>query len=315
MVSHQCVTRALIVHHHWRCDGETLVHRQLLSCILHAYASSEGVVVQMVRSGAGGWPWWLCRDARLLDAVYLDASVEGPKRKHTSPPSSFLAEQVDAWLSDHAECNVLAAWRKSLCLVETTVPRLRRLWPLVGAARIDAPDGTLHAQRLCTEEEVRASHAYQMTVQRFGKTYATEMAQRMCGGCEAAALYGVHQTDAPRACALFSVVLYEAVRTDDRTSALLLVDTFIVDSACEGQGLGGRIFRDLCLPLGRRHSSRLTVAAQCVVKGAGKKFWHDKLDETAVARALLLQTAVLDHTLVPVQSPTQCTPRAREYDQ
>ena len=97
--------------------------------------------------------------------------MEGPKRKHTSPPSSFLAEQVDAWLSDHAECNVLAAWRKSLCLVETTVPRLRLLWPLVGAARIDAPDGTLHAQRLCTEEEVRAK--VQQQAQREGAVLTT----------------------------------------------------------------------------------------------------------------------------------------------
>ena len=94
------------------------------------------------------------------------------------------------------------------------------------------------------------------------------------------------------------------------------IDSFAVSANYQGSGVGHVTFHALLRGVCDRASTAGTpyiVFAQCVRTGDARHFWYDKLDESTVARSLLLQAFQIDAKRIPVQLISQCAPRARDY--
>jgi hypothetical protein len=113
---------------------------------------------------------------------------------------------------------------------------------------------------------------------------------------------------------MFALVMYRTHANGDRLACC--IDSFAVSSSHQGSGVGNITFHALLRGVCDRASTRgnsYHVFAQCVRTGDARLFWYDKLDESTVARSLLIQAFQNDPGRIPVQATTQCTPRSREY--
>lgn len=313
----RCIGRARIVHAHWRyLDGTTLVHRQLTQCDVRAHATMDGVVVELVFPSlhlpGTQWPWWLSRDATFMDASYLSClrtclGAHPRKRAATHDLEAVCGE-------DDKSGKVVDAWKLSLAKPEVTriMPTLLRPLPLHDD-EVRTVDGTLVCRRMRSVEEMRANGSFQLIADRWGKNYPLHVHERMVDAPHAGLFAVMTKDDESRAVGVFAVVLYELAFPTPPVGVLLLIDTFAVDVKYEENKLGTRMYYECCLSMGFAHASRMVVVAQCVVKGRGRWFWWNKLDDSSLARCLLLQVLALDRPRLPVQSERDCTPRAREY--
>jgi predicted GNAT family acetyltransferase len=90
----------------------------------------------------------------------------------------------------------------------------------------------------------------------------------------------------------------------------LLVDSFAVRNAHRKKGIAGRMF-ETCVAQLHRRVARGLVFAQCVKTAPACHLWYNRLDDTAVARGLMLQAVRLSPFVVA--QVDGCVPRAREF--
>jgi len=166
-------------------------------------------------------------------------------------------------------------------------------------------------RRVHSAEDLRRT-VHVVFEERFGKPYADQMVHR-CAADDACGVYAAY--DGTELVGALAVVLYSSVGSDGTRSVCAMIDSFAVLQSCCGRGHGSAMFHEGVRRLAERHTTatRYTLFAQCVRTGDGYRFWYDRLDESSLARSLVIQALHVDPTHVPVQAEAQCTPRAREY--
>jgi GNAT superfamily N-acetyltransferase len=338
------VTSVDVVHAHWRHDaGEgCLVHRTRSEYTLHFWPTAPcGGVMQLRcarwrRERADRWPPWIGTTLRRVDPRVVPstaAPAAATPWAQAGPPSSVAGKRpqscvaTDAALAAAATthckrtCAVLSEWEWSHARSSDLAPVLLPEGPLSLAHDPDAwstEDGALRAVRVRSMAEALETGAFAVLKKRFHTEYATHAVERSTA--DADAILCAAQNAAGVTVAAFAVVAYRCRLCDGTRSVALMVDSFAVHKDHEGTGVGGRVFRELlrdamserhCPGAGRR---RYVVFAQCLNTKGARLFWKDKLDDSSVARSLLLQAFAMDGgARVEVQSVRECTPRAREY--
>ena len=306
------------VHHHWVVsdhDPTCMHHRSLrrqgwnlryVRCALHG-----GHVELEVVDDDDEWPLWISETCHRATRIPRSAVVqlELPLHRYST---TVAKRRVDI---DTIDCDVkcrkvIAKWSKSQSAAGVNAPFLVRVRALLDDGSFHAGGG-LTMRREVSEAEVRQSSML-VFADRFGQRYAEGVVERCCDD-DACAIYAVY--DGERLVGAFAIVIYESVTSNGCSSVCAMVDSFAVMTSESGKGYGGRMFHDGVRRVARRHAgtAAYTVFAQCVRTGDAYRFWFDKLDDSSVARSIVLQALNLDGTRVPVQSEQQCAPRSREY--
>lgn len=311
--------RATIAHHEWRGeehDPTVLAHRAL---------ALQGWTLRYVRHAPHGghvqldgptddddvWPSWLSEQSHRLPpcesgatvVVVLPSDARLLAKRHVAP------EDVHC----DARCRkVVARWSKSQRAPCVDASFLLSPLPLVDdrGCPLTARSG-LRMLRVRAAEDLRCT-AHIVFTNRFGRPYADEMVAR-CADDDACGVYAAY--DGTELVGAFAVVLYSSISADGTRSVCAMIDSFAVLEGCCGRGHGDAMFHEGVRRLTERHTTaaRYTLFAQCVRSGDGYRFWYDRLDESSLARSLVIQALHVDPAHVPVQSEAQCTPRAREY--
>lgn len=258
------------------------------------------------------WPEWVVETCRILPRRPISSCwVQLPIKKIR--PASVVTD-VSAIDCD-AKCRrVITHWSKSQRAPCAHAPYLLSIVELDAEDAVYRErDGSLVAQRCITD--IRDCGAYDVFCERFGEPYTDGLCNR-CGNDPLVGVYVVREgmDDALPPVAAYAVVLYKCVFHDGSTGVSVMIDSFAVSKSVSGTGVGGRTFFNLVCALGTRYASvKYMVFAQCVRTGEAHKFWYDKLDESSVARSLVLQALGMDGDRVPIHSEAQCGPRCREY--
>jgi len=326
-----CVaTVCTVVLRHWRraADGGALVHRGLATCALRARpVALGGLCVELAvrdRAAAEAWPpWWVDAAARLLpraavaDAAAVPAARRAPKRAWSAVvgEAAEAPERAAGPTASAAHLNAARQWRRAAADPSVRAPVLEAAVPLdladdAGGA---TADGALVARRLTTEAAMRdlTDGAHGLIATGIGRDFADYVVEGALASRGRVGVYAVHARGRAAAIAAFSVVLFRCAGGDGGAGAALVVQSLAVaDDAREG-GVGGAVVRELCRPIAARRAARYAIFAQCVRTRAATRFWGQRLDDSAAARALVLQAVALEPAIIRLE--LQCTPRAREY--
>lgn len=340
----RAVAEAVLVHHHWHVSPSmrtTAEHRTRFECRLTFFPGAcggPGVAVLTCEHLHEDWPWWLARDLHVVDGLADAVAARGyahygANRTTLGKPRCAKRVLEEDAAASGPTCGgrsgareggattpletTLWRWRKSheRCV---SAPRLTSVLPL----NLEADGhGVAASSGLCMRR-VRAgdASAYKQAQAvlraRFTKKYADATLAR-CLRDESEGLYLVHDGDGASASPIgvAAVVLYGCEPCGRRPTVALMIDTFAIERKFEGSGRGGALFRELLLPLAARRAGRepFYVFAQCVETGGARLFWMDRLDETPVARSLMMQAYLLESERVEVHLFGDCAPRVREY--
>lgn len=292
----RAVATVTVVHCHWaRVDECAISHCADAGCELRYVPEAPcGGSLELSLAWESDWPWWVGRnvervETRVPPMLVLAKRERSPSPPRFEPPNQKIQDMLQRW---HKSAKAVAA------------PRLHAIVQLPRNDVVVASDGMV-AERVCADD----ADAWQVFKERFGDKYANDTATR--SGDAAVGLYVVRV--AGERAAAFDVVMYDCTFADGEKGAAVMIDSFAVLSAFDSTGVGGRVFREICLALGARRATRYVVFAQCVKSGHARHFWYDKLDDSSEARALVLQAVRIDPHLAPLQSETVCTARARQY--
>lgn len=306
-----------LVHRQWMREGETsaIVPRSasMAGWKLHfvPHAVHGGHVEMTVPPNTVAWPIWV-RECRLADAMRFPRI--SPARDATS--RGIRKRTIDISVIDcgDAKCRkVISHWSKSNRTVDVDAPYLLGVRKLDAYADAAFEHDNLRATRQCTRDAIQESAAYGIFTERFGSEYASGVLDR-CANDDHVGVYAVHDLTTDTTVAAYSVVLYDCILDDGVRSVCLMVDSFAVLSSRSGSGVGGAAFHHMLRALPERHGcSRYAVFAQCIRRGDAQRFWNDKLDDSSVARSLMLQALALDANRVPIHSEAQCSPRSRLF--
>jgi len=244
----------------------------------------------------------LCGSSPCVVSMRYDICNRGNKRGNRE------AIDVDGLTSDRHVRSVIRTWNKSYESRYADAPTLTSIACVQFMETLS--HGTFVAHRVHTATSHHGINANGVLVERFGNAYG-EGAMRRNLADDVAGLYAVYNSHGV-CVSTFALVIYH---TYDGHLACC-IDSFAVSASHQGSGVGSVTFhallRGVC-----DHASAVgtpyTVFAQCVRTGDARHFWYDKLDESTVARSLLLQAFQIDAGRIPVQLISQCAPRARQY--
>ena len=315
--THRSAFTCVVASHEWICDRDdsmVLHHRGSPSVVLRFVQQAfGGVVVVELEDSDEWWPQFLLEN-RLVPPSLLPSLIS------SSPCSVSLADavtiyqrkrkgiEVDELTDDRHVRSVLRTWNKSYESKYADAPILQSI------ARVSFAETLTHrgfsAHRVHVSTSTHGISARNVLVQRFGDNYGNcAMERTLMDGM--AGLYAVYNSE--NVCvSAFAVLVYH---TNDHRVACC-IDSFAVATTHQGSGVGNVTFHAMLRGVCDHISPRgvpYVVFAQCVRSGDARHFWYDKLDESTMARSLLLQAFQIDPCRVPVQPTGQCTPRAREY--
>ena len=322
---HRSAFTCLVASHEWiapHADPLVLRHRGVLDVTLRYVRQVVGGVVEVdVEDSDDAWPPFLLENRMVPPAMFPALTSSSPcivDRPHSSsdaPARKRAIIDVDTLSSDRYVRTVIRAWHKSYTSGYADAPTLLSLAtdvPLVETLT----HGDLVAKRVHAITSRHGQDARGLLLERFGTEYADDAMRRLLNDA-VAGLYAVYTRDDDACVSTFGVLLFHA-RHAHADILACCIDSFAVSLAHQGGGIGGATFHALLRGVCARASrgagdDPYHVFAQCVRTGDARHFWYDKLDESTVARSLLLQAFHIDPARVPVQMTGQCGPRSREY--
>jgi GNAT superfamily N-acetyltransferase len=310
----------LFYHHWYRVTPTCIAHHSVPNCYLHyrRYGFCNDIVVLDASSECV--LWWMS-DVSLKLNPRLDAIVfkrEEPLvviRPLKTPPIVLSSSNVSGITLP--ECKrqrtTVETWLKSANAPGLSAPVLVRY--LDPPTHYTTSDGWC-AQRITDMDECINCDSFLILSEEFGHVYARESLERavadpLCG------VYAAKETEDANATvvATFIMFIFEAMFVDGIGSAVM-IDSFAVRHSLQGKGVGGNVFHKLCRGIATTFAEedayqRHVMFAQCLTSKRPKDFWFDKLDDSSIARALLLQASAIHASRVPIQ--TKCCARARIY--
>lgn len=313
---HRSAFTCVVASHEWMLvedDSMVLHHRGRLSVTLRYVRQTFGGVVALeVEDSDEWWPPFLLENRMVPPSLFPSLCSSSPcivsLREDPCGRRKRSSIDVDELTSDRHVRSVIRTWNKSYESRYADAPTLTSI------ACVKLVE-TLHhrgyvARRVHTATSQHGLDAEGVLVGRFGDAYGRGAMRRTLAD-DVAGLYAVYDTHGV-CVSTFAVVLYNTYAG----RLACCIDSFAVSANYQGSGVGNVTFHALLRGVCERASVTGTpyiVFAQCVRTGDARHFWYDKLDESTVARSLLLQAFQIDAKRIPVQLISQCTPRAREY--
>ena len=314
--AHRSAFTCIVASHEWmfvKDDSMVLRHRGRLSVTLRYVRQTFGGVVALeVEESDEWWPPFLVENRMVPPSLFPSLCSSSPCTVSLATDSCGRRKRnsidVDELTSDRYVRSVIHTWNKSYESRYADAPTLTSI------AYMQFVETLTHrgypAHRVHTSTSQHGIDAECLLKGRFGDVYGRRAMQRILAD-DVAGLYVVYDTD--MVCvSTFAVVMYNT----HGGRLACCVDSFAVSANHQGTGVGNVTFHALLRGVCDRASVDGTpyiVFAQCVRTGDARHFWYDKLDESTVARSLLLQALQIDAKRIPVQLSSQCTPRAREY--
>lgn len=317
---HRSAFTCVVASHEWMLtedDSTVLQHRGRLSVTLRFVRQAFGGVVTVeVEESDEWWPSFLLENRMVPPSLFPSlcgsspcvVSMDEDVCKRRNKRSSGEAIDLDGLTSDRHVRAVIRTWNKSYESRYAEAPTLTSIACVQFMETLS--HGNFVAHRVHTATSQHGIDANRVLVERFGNAYGTGAMRRNLED-DVAGLYAVYNSHGVCVSA-FALVIYH---TYDGCLACC-IDSFAVSTSHQGSGVGNVTFHALLRGVCDRASAigtPYTVFAQCVRTGDARHFWYDKLDESTVARSLLLQAFQIDTARIPVQSIGQCTPRARQY--
>ena len=334
-------------HMHWTVHSEgRLRHRLVGGCELRAHAvPAGGVLVELCypRLLLDAWPWWLSAQVRYIDGALLSSALSPEARvRPRQEEEEGEGEGAHALASGPAQGGkdvlvdprvkvVVDGWRKSAKARRLQVPALiatATVRELVHCARGMARRICLHDASTKREDASELAAVRRILAADLGEAYVDGVIAHARTN-ETISIFSVRADGDARlpaagrsadggdegggVVAAFAVIAFQCILPDGARGTALLVESFAVDRAFQGRGIGGVTFYDLCVPLGLDAGDRCVVFAQCIRTGDAGRFWHDKLDDSSEARALMLQAFSMRPDLVSPQGRSGCVSRARTF--
>ena len=315
---HRSAFTCLVASHEWRRDDDDpfILHHRGALCVVLRYARQTfgGVITVEVEESDEVWPAFLMENRLVPPATFASILSSSPcvidARVDTEVMRRKRAIDVDELTNDRHVRSVVRTWKKSYDSRHAQAPTLTSL------AQVTFPEMLTHrefsAHRVHTRTSQHGNGAHMVLVERFGLEYAEGAFHRILEDT-VAGFYVVYNAN-KEAVSTFAILLYDMHAHGN--SLACCIDSFAVSTRFQGSGIGGITFHAFLRGICHRVSSvgaSYYVFAQCVRTGDARLFWFDKLDESTVARSLLLQAFSIDSRRIPVQLISQCTPRAREY--
>jgi len=313
---HRSAFTCVVASHEWMLvedDCTVLHHRGHLSVTLRYVRQTFGGVVALeVEDSDEWWPPFLLENRMVPPSLFPSLCSSSPcivsLGEDTCGRRKRSSIDVDELTSDRHVRSVIRTWNKSYESRYADAPTLTSI------ACVQLVETLTHqgyvAHRVHTSTSQHGVDAESVLVGRFGDAYGRRAMQRTLAD-DVAGLYAVYNPH--MVCvSTFAVVAYNTY--DGRLACC--IDSFAVSANNQGSGVGNVTFHALLRGVCDRASVAGTpyvVFAQCVRTGDARHFWYDKLDESTVARSLLLQAFQIDASRIPVQLISQCAPRAREY--
>lgn len=314
--SHRSAFTCIVASHEWMLvtnDSMVMHHKGRLSVTLRYVRQTFGGVVALeVEESDEWWPPFLLENRMVPPSLF-------PSLYSSSPCIISLNEDacgrrkrnsidIDELTSDRHVRSVIRTWNKSYESRYADAPTLTSI------ACVQLVETLTHqgyvAHRVHTSTSQHGVDAEGVLVERFGDAFGRGAMQRVLAD-DVAGLYAVYNSHMICVSA-FAVIMYNTY--DGRLACC--IDSFAVSANYQGAGVGHVTFHALLRGVCDRASAAGTpyiVFAQCVRTGDARHFWYDKLDESTVARSLLLQAFQIDASRIPVQLISQCAPRARDY--
>ena len=315
---HRSAFTCVVASHEWMQDQDDsmiLRHRgSPLVVLRYVRQVFGGVVVVEFEDSDEWWPLFLLENRMvppsLIPSLFSsspcvvslgDARDGAHCRKRTSI-------DVNQFTDDRHTRAVIRTWNKSY------ESKYSDALTLTSLARVAYAETLTHkgcvAHRVHSSTSFHGINARSVITDRFGEMYAALSMERVLKDT-VTGLYAVYNSDEVCVSA-FAVVLYHTY--DGRLACC--IDSFAVSTTHQGSGVGNMTFhamlRGICDHASPRGATYV-VFAQCVRTGDARQFWYDKLDDSTLARSLLLQALHIDSMRIPVQLQSQCAPRAREY--
>lgn len=314
-------TVVTIVYPQWKLQVNmdsppTIHHRSIVGCqIKWNKVAPHGGFVTLIfnKRKLERIPDWISKVSFRVDDYLLDIYDD----KQTGKRVRSLSEHIldDIRVQEHKRPAVLERWEKSARSRGLVCPYLcRALFPTDG---IDT-NGFI-ASRVKTMEDATACGLFEVFKTEFGTEYTSQTLERVLND-DYAATYVVTESGSQIVVAGFILVVFECVFSDGGIGAACMIDTFAVSRKLQGAGIGGKVFHNICRGLAKQHVDRMkdpnkrhVMFAQCLTTKRPRDFWFDKLDDSGICRALLLQASVLCPQRVPLHN--NCCARARIYEE
>lgn len=324
--SHMALRLTFVVHH-WRAIEGGLTHRVISGCslVFHPVAMSGGILRLQYPGLNKNWPWWVDNDIKRVPVNLLCGETQLDSRIR------MREEDVDIDFSNvHKRLKpVLQRWSKSSDDCKQFSPMLTKMLQIHKCDTLTSEDGQLIASRerpgithTSSKDDCEKYEAYKVFVSEFGRSFAKDALIR--AGSDDCACYFVEDKRLGRVVGAFTVFPYECILHDGTITMALMIDVFAVykeyhgkqrKQMWTGKKYGLQMWNLLKGFIKRQTTVQYLIFAQCLRGEPAYSFWLDKLDETSIARTLMLQAYHLDHKKVDVQEAKCCTPRAREYVQ
>lgn len=310
-----------IVHHHWQVIEPTVLsHRLIVNCTLYVMPNAlygGHIFWEYTRSNHDQWPWWASTVTMQIDRTLLTIVTRKELiRRIRQRPSLDMVVLPDLHLPDNKRLRtVIDKWTKSAHSMGTSTPYLCRLLSLPESFSY----GNFSARRLANKEDCVTSGLFTIFKDEFGAEYTNGVLERTLAD-DMAAVYIVERDvadgDGGQPVAAFVLLLYEAVFYDGGVGTACMIDSFAVKHTVQGQGIGGQVFHKLCRGIAKYQSrtdlyTRHVMFAQCLTTKRPRDFWVDKLDDSGMARALLLQASIMSPERIPIHA--NCCARGRIY--
>ena len=319
------------------CRANVLRHRTEKDCFLcfRQLACGAGGVVELYGSTlpSRAPPWWIASERQPIpgNLLFGGAAPEShvfspPKRTPEAELPSLPKRPRAGTCNDEQKCSQeLQHWEKSRRACESigeTIPKLIGsicIHSAVERIQVDGLTAVRQDLRECARENFadetakRVIAAMKAAASGWGD-YARAAAERASKYGDHCGCYLIRKED--ETVGVFIVFLYQCkIVPHGEDTVALMIDTCGIDKkhtkANQSKGYG-RIMWNMCQKVATAHTkaSRILVFAQCLLDQQAGPYWRRKLDETDMARAIMLQAHNLDADKVPVQFGC-CTPRAK----
>ena len=315
---HRSAFTCRIASHEWIAkeeDAFVLHHRGRIGVtVRYAMQTVGGIALIHIEEPEEEWPAYVLENRMLPPALLPSLTTSSPcvvELTHASRNDRKRTIDVDELTGDDRHVRaVVRTWNKSYESRYAEVPTL-----MLTTTPFHFPETMRHrgfmAHRVRSDTSQHGKDAHRVLIERFGESYAAGAVRRLLGTFDG--VWYVVYNDMEQCVSTFGMFFF---RTSRLERIACCIDSFAVSKLHQGAGVGNITFhamlRGVCDHVST-HGNDYYVFAQCVRTGDARHFWYDKLDESTLARSLLLQAFHLDPQRVPVQLISQCTPRAREY--
>lgn len=308
-----------VVHSHWNVlHAGLLVHQRLRECKLEFLPQSFGGIVQMHYPRLAPWPPFVSR---------IHATIEPPMRLRTSVQNVQVT--LPRWLRTD-EMRICDAMERTVEEALRSAPQRDRpnLWSLSERCAkshrslqgtcapmllrmVSPPDsydsGIFFATRLSEWND----EVFKLYENEFNTDYASKQLGKVLDGY--AGVYRVTKSNIT--CAAIVIYLFDATYSGGMTGLVEMVESVAVATSFQNDHVGWHVYHSICRGIlvdRTMPGHRYWVFAQCLKAVKPRTYWESKLDETSLAKSLLLQAKTM-HDAFVVEPLATCTIRCREY--